>query len=182
MQNKISVTDKYLPLMIIVVFTFILYANTFTNDYALDDLIVINGNAFTKKGFSGLGEIFSYDSFTGFFGKQKKLVAGGRYRPLSMATFAIEYGFFKDFKPGFSHFLNVLFYAITGILLFLILSRLIKPQKNKLKQWHLGIPFIATLLFLAHPLHTEVVANIKGRDEIFALMFSLLTVWLILLY
>jgi len=181
MQNKIPFA-KYMPLLIIVAFTFILYANTFTNDYALDDLIVINGNAFTKKGFSGIKEIFSYDSFTGFFGKQKKLVAGGRYRPLSIATFAIEYGVLKDFKPGFSHFLNVLFYAITGILLFIILSKLIKPPKNKNKNWHLGIPFIATLLFIAHPVHTEVVTNIKGRDEIFALMFSLLTVWLIILY
>lgn len=181
MQNKIS-SVKYLPLLIIVAFTFILYGNTFTNDYALDDLIVINSNTFTKKGFSGIKEIFSYDSFTGFFGKQKKLVAGGRYRPLSMATFAIEYGVLKDFKPGFSHFLNVLFYAITGILLFIILSKLIKPLKNKHKNWYLGIPFLATLLFIAHPVHTEVVANIKGRDEIFALLFSLLTVWLIILY
>lgn len=181
MQNKIPFA-KYMPLLIIVAFTFILYANTFTNDYALDDLLVINGNAFTKKGFSGIKEIFSYDSFTGFFGKQKKLVAGGRYRPLSMATFAIEYGVFRGFKPGFSHFLNVLFYAITGILLFVILSKLIKPLKNKHKNWYLGIPFIATLLFIAHPVHTEVVANIKGRDEIFALLFSLLTVWLIILY
>jgi protein O-mannosyl-transferase len=179
MQNKILFA-RYTPILIIVVFTFILYANTFTNEYALDDLIVINGNAFTKKGFSGIKEIFSYDSFTGFFGKQKKLVAGGRYRPLSMATFAIEYGVLKDFKPGFSHFLNVLFYAITGILLFVILSKLIKPLKNK--HWSLGIPFIATLLFIGHPIHTEVVANIKGRDEIFALLFSLLTVYLIILY
>lgn len=181
MQNNNSFI-KYLPFLIIVAFTFILYANTFTNDYALDDLIVIKGNTFTKKGFSGIKEIFSYDSFTGFFGKQKKLVAGGRYRPLSMATFAIEYGVFRDFNPGFSHVLNVLLYAITGILLFIILSKLIKPLKNKLKHWYFGIPFIATLLFLAHPVHTEVVANIKGRDEILALLFSLLTVWLILLY
>lgn len=181
MQNK-GPFVKYMPLLIIVAFTFILYANTFTNDYALDDLLVINGNAFTKKGFSGIKEIFSYDSFTGFFGKQKKLVAGGRYRPLSMASFAIEYGVLKGFKPGFSHFLNVLFYAITGILLFVVLSKLIKPLKNKHKKWYLGIPFIATLLFIAHPVHTEVVANIKGRDEIFAFFFSLLALWLILLY
>lgn len=181
MQNKM-VFAKYMPLIIIVAFTFILYANTFTNDYALDDLLAIKGNAFTKKGFSGIKEIFSYDSFTGFFGKQKKLVAGGRYRPLSIATFAIEYGVLKDFKPGFSHFLNVLFYAITGILLFIILSKLIKSPKNLNKNWYTGIPFIATLLFIAHPVHTEVVANIKGRDEIFALLFSLLTTWLILLY
>src|SRR5690606_31004030 len=32
----------------------------------------------------------------------------------------------------------------------------------------------ATLLFAAHTAHTEVVCNIKCRDEIFALLFSLL--------
>ncbi len=33
----------------------------------------------------------------------------------------------------------------------------------------------ATLLFIFHPLHTEVVANIKSRDELLSLLFLLLT-------
>ena len=40
-----------------------------------------------------------------------------------------------------------------------------------------SIPFIATLLFIVHPLHTEVVANIKGRDEILALLGELGTLY-----
>ena len=55
------------------------------------------------------------------------------------------------------------------MLLFKVLS-LLFTEKNK---WYLGIPFIATLLFLVHPLHTEVVANIKSRDEILVLLFAL---------
>ena len=34
---------------------------------------------------------------------------------------------------------------------------------------------VASLLFIAHPLHTEVVANIKSRDEILCYMFFLLS-------
>ncbi|MGM0409096.1 MAG: tetratricopeptide repeat protein, partial [Bacteroidota bacterium] len=38
------------------------------------------------------------------------------------------------------------------------------------EKWFLSLPFVATLLFLIHPIHTEVVANIKGRDEILSLL------------
>ncbi len=177
---SISPTMKYLPHLLIFIFAFLLYGNTLTHDYTLDDLIVIKDNAFTKKGLLGIKEIFSYDSFTGFFGMEKKLVAGGRYRPLSIASFAVEYALVGGLNPFFSHFINVLLYGLTGILIYLIFSRLIKIPPGK--PWHLGIPFIATLIFMAHPVHTEVVANIKGRDEILALVFPLVTLWLTMQY
>jgi len=44
------------------------------------------------------------------------------------------------------------------------------------------LPFIAVLIFAAHPVHTEVVANIKSRDEIFSLLFSLLAIMFFLKY
>jgi hypothetical protein len=49
-------------------------------------------------------------------------------------------------------------------------------------RWYFSVPFAATLLFIFHPLHTEVVANIKGRDEILSLFFSLAALYSILLY
>ena len=174
--NKI----QYFPYLLIFVFAFMLYGNTLTYDYTLDDLIVIKDNAFTKKGLAGIKEIFSYDSFTGFFGTEKKLVAGGRYRPLSIASFAVEYALVGGLSPFLSHLINILLYALTGSFIFLVLSKLIKFPPGK--PWYLGLPFIAAMIFMAHPVHTEVVANIKGRDEIFALLFPLISVWLTLLY
>jgi len=178
LSNKKPV--HYLPHLLFFIFAFILYGNTLTHDYALDDLIVIKDNAFTKKGLSGIGEIFSYDSFTGFFGTEKKLVAGGRYRPLSIASFALEYAVLGGLNPFFSHLVNILLYALTGSLIYIVLLKLIKAPPGK--QWYFSLPFIVSLLFLAHPVHTEVVANIKGRDEIFALLFPLLAVWLMIRY
>jgi tetratricopeptide (TPR) repeat protein len=179
-KKPLKTGTNYLPSILIILFSFILYGNTLTFDYALDDAIVTSQNAFVKKGFSGIREIYSYDSFTGFFGTEKKLVEGGRYRPLSIATFAVEYGMFNGYSPGFSHFINILLYAISGMLIFLVFSRLFKPSGDK--AFYISLPFIASLLFLGHPMHTEVVANIKGRDEILALLFSLLALWLVLLY
>lgn len=174
------VLNKGIPVFIIFIFAFLLYGNTLLNDYTLDDCIVIKDNSFTKKGFAGIKEIFSYDSFTGFFGKQKNLVSGGRYRPLSIASFAVEYQFFGGLNPFMGHLFNILFYALTGWLIFILFKLLIRP--NTKREWYFGIPFLTTILFMAHPVHTEVVANIKGRDELFALIFSLLSLILTLNY
>lgn len=164
---------------IIFLFAFVLYGQSLSYDYALDDTIVITSNEFTKDGVQGVGDILSYDTFTGFFGKQKLLVAGGRYRPLSLITFAIEVELF-GLNPGISHFINILLYALTGILLYRLLLLLISGFA--VRKWYLSIPFIATMLFMAHPVHTEVVTNIKGRDEIMTLLGSLLALWFTLQY
>ncbi|MBI9066158.1 MAG: hypothetical protein JEZ09_02625 [Salinivirgaceae bacterium] len=164
-------------LLVFFLLSFIIYGNTLVNDYALDDSIVITKNEFTKKGISGITDIFTSESFTGFFGRQKELVAGGRYRPLSMATFAIEYEFF-GLNPFISHFINIILYALLCWILFQILFTLLK-QKLEFDKAKI-IACIAVLLFLIHPIHTEVVANIKGRDEILSLLFSLVAFYFII--
>ncbi|MBQ1606744.1 MAG: hypothetical protein II088_08035, partial [Bacteroidales bacterium] len=91
-----------IPIIILAAVSIGLYINTLRNDYALDDSMVLIRNSFTQEGVSGFGDIFKYDTFTGFWVfndstrtveqivKEKKLLAGGRYRPLSLATFALE--------------------------------------------------------------------------------------------
>ncbi len=167
---NISNYNRIIRNIIIFLSAILLYANTFNHDYALDDAIVITDNIYTQKGISGIKEIFKNDSFTGFFKEKKELVPGGRYRPFSVATFAVEYEIFGE-KPGISHLINVLLYALTGILIFVIFSKLVNHKGAH--NGFLTLPFVCALLFIFHPVHTEAVANIKGRDELFALLFSL---------
>jgi tetratricopeptide (TPR) repeat protein len=168
-------TNKSFHLFAIVILTFILYGNTLWNDYAQDDAIVITDNMFTKQGIKGIPGFLTNDTFYGFFKKKgkAKLVSGGRYRPLSPVTFALEWQVFGK-NPAVSHFINVLLFALLGIILYKFLLLLfLNVKNNKLKYL---VPFFATLIFVAHPVHTEVVANIKGRDELFSLLFSLTAV------
>jgi tetratricopeptide (TPR) repeat protein len=164
---------------IIILLTVILYGNTLSHDYALDDSIVITENQFTIKGIKGIREIFINDSFTGFFSTKKELVQGGRYRPLSIATFAVEYHFFGE-KPSVSHLINILLYAMTGIMIWLILVITLEDFPDTL--FRVVLPLFTALLFIFHPIHTEVVANIKGRDEILAMLFSLIAMYLAFKY
>jgi tetratricopeptide (TPR) repeat protein len=156
---------KYLPLAIIVgVLGFALYVNTFQHEWALDDFSVIKENFVTQKGFEGIGthltHSYRYGYGAGF---------GSLYRPLTPVMFAIEWQFFPD-NPSFMHFVNVLFYALSGVLLFFVLARVFK-------NYNLILPFAAAVIFMIHPLHTESVANIKGRDDIMGFFFFLLAVY-----
>ena len=154
----------------LLLLAFALYGNTIGHEYALDDGLVIAGNSFTAQGWNGILPILTHDSFAGHYGAQMPFLQGGRYRPLSIVTFAIEQSFFHG-NPHVSHAINVILYGLTGWLLFTLLGRWL-GQPTSHPRWS-GVPAIATLLFLVHPLHTEVVANIKGRDEILALLFAL---------
>lgn len=169
-------TNRKLHCLVLFVWSFILYANTIGHDYTQDDAIVITENTFTKKGVNGLSGIFGNDTFYGFFNDPGKanLVAGGRYRPLTLFMFAIEYQLF-GLNPAIGHLINVLMFGLTTVLLYLLSLKLISPQKDKAMAY--AIAFLGSFLFAAHPIHTEVVANIKGRDEIAALMFSLAAVY-----
>ncbi|HVP58344.1 MAG TPA: tetratricopeptide repeat protein [bacterium] len=163
---------SWFPYLIVFLVGLALYANTIPNDYALDDRVVIVANPYTQQGLKGIWGILSHDTLMGFFGGRASPTQNGRYRPLSLVTFAIERQFLGK-NPHVSHLVNLLLYALTGVVLYGLLSRLLAGSRPS-GRWQLSIPLVATLLYLSHPLHTEVVANIKGRDDIMALLGALL--------
>lgn len=169
----------WLQAAIVFGFAFLLYANTLGHEYAVDDTLVILKNSLTKQGIEAIPQIMTTDAFYGFFGEDYKFVAGGRYRPLSLVTFAIEWELFGK-TPFVSHLVNVLLYGITGVVLLFLLYRLLNSKIPE--SWALTVPFMAALLFIGHPIHTEAVANIKGRDEIMGFLFAILTLWFSIRY
>ncbi len=141
---------------------FLLFAPTIQHGFVLDDLAVIENNRFVQEGFGGIPDLFSTFYWKGFWDAN-----AGLYRPLSMVMFAIEWAFSPN-NPGIHHFVNVLLYAFTIGLLFKLLLKL-------LPTYSVWVSFAITLIFMVHPSHTEVVANIKSRDEILCFLFFLLT-------
>ncbi|MCD6018334.1 MAG: tetratricopeptide repeat protein [Bacteroidetes bacterium] len=163
----------FLSLFVIV---FILYGNSLRNKYALDDEYVtvtnfkqagqnyVPNHDLVKRGFSGIKKIwksrYAHDNDATF-----------DYRPFVTTTFAIEYGIFGQ-NPLISHLINLLLYYSISCLLFLTLLRLFENYEFKFT-----IALITSLIFIIHPAHTEVVNNIKCRDELLALFFCLLAIW-----
>ena len=157
----------------------LLFANTLGHDYTQDDAIVIYDNMFTQKGVAGIPDLFKYDTFYGFFKEEGKsnLVSGGRYRPLTLVTFAVEYQIFGS-KPFVGHLFNILYFALLSVLLYHCLFLLF--DKIRAIEHPILFAFLSTLIFVVHPIHTEAVANIKGRDEIFSMMGAIATLLFLL--
>ncbi|HXC06745.1 MAG TPA: tetratricopeptide repeat protein [Bacteroidia bacterium] len=162
---------------IIFASAFLLYSNSIHNFYALDDDIYTRKNEYIsgrsanehyKKDFGGkvthvfrnLPNIFLRGSLMGF-NKQND----ANYRPLVLLDFLIETAIFDE-NPYVNHFFNVLFYALAMVVLYWFLLRL-------LKAYNPYIPLLITALYLLHPIHTDVVANIKSRDEILGFLFGM---------
>jgi tetratricopeptide (TPR) repeat protein len=183
--------------IIVALLAFALYCNTFHHEFAHDDGIVIVKNEFVLEGFAGIPGIMTKDAYHSYYRQlhTTNQLKGGRYRPLSIVTFAIEQQFLGAVKEenvdsvlsqtisyGVSgpnqltlihnmnvrHVFNVLWYMLSVVVLLYFL-RYIVFNKHPL------MALIAAVLFTAHPVHTEVVANVKSRDEIMSLLFMCTT-------
>ncbi len=143
------------------------YFNTVFNDYGLDDHLVTNHNPLIEKGLGALPEIFT----TNYINEDGQHLD---YRPLVKASYALEYTLF-GWNPHISHFINVLLWAIACCLILKILL-----QTFGKKQF--ALLFIGVLLYALHPVHTEVVASLKSRDELFVLIFAFGSAWFFIRY
>lgn len=227
--NKLC--SGFIPYALLTLVTLILYSNTFQHQFALDDDIVICKNEHVLQGMQGIPSILSEDLFDSYYKQMntKAQLGGGRYRPLSVATFALEQEFLgtlqtpdsissiadstarrqaynafltdyfvkgwdknkngkedagedinqdglyndKDTKLTgctLRHINNALLYALACCVLFLFLRTVVFKETPLLA-------LLSALLFAAHPIHTEVVANMKSRDEILSVLFMLLTLY-----
>ncbi len=160
----IVIPEKWWFIIFIGLLSIGFYANTIKNHYALDDYLVVENNESVDKGFSGIPEIL-----TSRYTNERSNSFG--YRPVAQISFAIEKQFTGELAYGsnISHLINVLLYLFAVMLLYKLLLRL-------LKNYNPWIPFLITVFFLAHPMHTEVVASLKNREILFEFIFSILAI------
>lgn len=157
-NKKVSGIAKYYGL-IVAIFAAALYLNTANFEYALDDYASIIENRSTQKG--DLKEIFKTSYRYGSY-----MAADELYRPIPKSIFATQWSLSPK-NPHVGHWTNIIFYSLLAFVVFGFCKRVF--YGNLLQS------FLATLLFIALPIHTEVVANIKSIDEILSMLFGLLS-------
>jgi protein O-mannosyl-transferase len=149
--------------LVIAFLVAVLYGKTVGFGFAIDDRIVISENANVKKGVPAIPSIFSHTTVFGFNDRGPN----GAYRPLTLSTYAVEISLF-GLNPAAHHFLNIFYYFVLCLLLYILLSEYLLKQANPI------VSLIIVVMFLVHPIHTEVVSNIKSRDDILCfLLFAL---------
>lgn len=165
-EHAVAPGVRWMPAAVTILLAgFLLYGNTLVNGFVLDDKGIITQNRFTVQGFGGIPELLTTSYWEGIGVNVRS------YRPLAPVTFAIETGLWGA-QPAASHLVNLLICIGTGLLMFAFLKRLTARASFEIPSaWLLA----ATLLFMAHPVHTEVVANVKGRDSMLEFFFLLLS-------
>ncbi len=130
------------------------YANSLGNGFAYDDEGIVVQNPVVQQG-----------NWMGAFSRPwwpSPLEGAGLYRPVTSASFAVEWPLFQGHPLGF-HALNVLAHALVSLLVFLLLLTLGSAPGA----------LAGAALFALHPVHTEAVANVVGRAELYSAFFYL---------
>jgi tetratricopeptide (TPR) repeat protein len=143
---------------LLVVVALLVYGNTLWNGFTLDD-----------HGYILHNPAVTHFSVRGLFEPNR---ANNVLRPVTFATLALNWAVGDDHPFGY-HLLNVLLHGAVASLLYLVLGKLLEPVRNGTT-----VAWVAALLFVVHPIHTEAVASIVGRSELLAAGF-LLAAWLL---
>jgi tetratricopeptide (TPR) repeat protein len=156
-NNQISI--KFIRLFLIIT-VLLVYGNSLKFSFTLDDDIFYLKHKSVQEGVSNIGNFFSKGSMMEYDGT----IGSQPYRPLTLSFFALQKTLF-DNSPIAAHFLCVLLYILVILVLHKLLSRLF----SGLHPYVIGL---ICMLFVVHPLHTEVVASVKSSDELLAALFG----------
>ena len=144
LHGKFRVTTETLLIAGILLFTFLVYAGSLSNEILTgwDD-----GEYLTNESVSGDGPINTTAIFSNFY--------LGMYQPLAVLSFAINYKMAGD-TAWIYIFTNLLLHLLNTLLVFRLMKR-----------WMHGfIPAgVVALLFAIHPMHVEAVAWISTRSS-----------------
>ena len=141
---------KLIPILLIILLSFVSYFNIFQNEFVWDDHIFILDNPDIRS-FSNLPLFFSQDVY-------------GLYRPIRSLHYTFVYSIAGK-AEFFYHFNSLFFHTIISILVYIIIYEII--NKN-------NIALISALIFVTHPIHTGRVTNITAGFDLFGIFFMLL--------
>lgn len=150
-------TTKAIAFLVIIGIT--VFFNGLFNNFVGDDLGQIVENPLVHS-ITNLPSFFSGSTF--FNGNAQALI-GNYYRPFFISYFATIYSFFGPNYAAF-HFFQIALHITNSILLFTLFKRIFKKT----------ISFFLALIFLIHPINSEVVLYISDTQEILFFLFGML--------
>lgn len=148
--------------IIIIVFliavTFLVYANSFKNEFVWDDSDLIADNDYIKD-FGYAGKIFTMSVFG------DKTTEFNFYRPVQGLSFMLDYSLWGLNSLGY-HITNTILHALNAILVYFIILTIYKSWQTAM---------ISALFFSIHPVQTEAVTYISGRADGLTALFLLIS-------
>ena len=143
---------------LIIIMGFAVYTNSLNGQFVFDDDNLIRNNILIKD-WSGLSRLFAGDIGKG----------AGRiypfYRPIQMATYALDYHIWKSNVVGY-HLTNILLHILAALAIYYLINIFFEDRT---------ISVLTGLFFVIHPVHTIVVSYISTRAESLCLLFMIVS-------
>jgi len=152
-------TRQILFLGVLLLIPFLIYANSFLNDFVFDDIPLILENP----------TITSLKNIPYLLGITTGNTA---YRPLRFISYAVDY-YFWGLNPVGYHLSNILLHLASSFLVFGVIFRLTGGY------W---CAFFSALFFCINPVQTDSVAYLSGRRDILCALFYLAGFYFFLRY
>jgi len=159
-----NIKFQCIPVLLICFFAIGLYLNSLNNSFHFDDTPNIIENPYIRN----LKDIPSFlrgiSSYT------------GKFRTLSMFSFAINYHFHKLNVFGY-HLVNLMLHILCGILVYFISRDLFTFGSKRMESLH-PLSLLTAAIFVAHPIQVNAVTYIVQRNEVLASLFYLSSLFL----
>lgn len=143
-------------IFLLILFGLISYSNIYSHEFLWDDEFLIQENQFIRS-WENLPKIFSTCSGAG----------AGRldnfYRPMQLFFYSIIYSLVGA-KSWLFLLGNVLLHILNGVFIFLLIKKIFKKD---------FLAFLTSLLWIIHPIHTEVITYMSGTADPLSLFFIL---------
>jgi len=161
MLEKINNLKSWQIAVIFVLIGFAAFFTGLTNPFQNDDFLQIVNNTAVHS-ITNLPEFFGSSTF---FNGEK--LTGVYYRPLMTTTFSLIYSIFG--KNTFAyHFVQLSLYIASAYILFLVFRHFFKKQT---------LALFLSLLFLIHPLNSQIVYSIPTMQDALFFFFGILAIW-----
>ena len=145
------------PYVWIIALGFIIYAQTLSFNFTyLDDNALIVDNYHVLKNISNIFQVFKQDVF--------RSSVDAYYRPVLTVSFMLD-AQLGGAAPFIYHLANTLIHLLASCLLFILLVKL---------RYSAELAFFCSLIFTVHPVLTQAVAWIPGRNDSLLAVFVLL--------
>ena len=149
--------SKIVSYTTIVSLVFLIYGSSLQFSYNIDDEYYLkmlpDENSSLSEKIASINQPFNEDEF----------------RPVSYSSFLLEGSLFKR-SPKTFHFFNLLYYSLLCCSILFVFDKIFQIAKLKNAFW---IALLASLFFLVHPSHANIVASIKNRESIIGLFLAL---------
>lgn len=148
---------KRRAILIIVILGFVVFANGLNNDFVGDDFEQIINTPSTHS-LINIGQFFS-----------NSLKNYDYYRPIYTTGLSLIYSIGGPFPAPF-HFFQLVLHILVTVFIFLVFKNFFREK----------LAFALSLIFLVHPINSEVVYYISDLQDVLFLLFGIIGFWFLM--